>query len=253
MNRFFVAPTQVNSYTNEIIIIGEDVKHISKVLRLSRGDSIEICDGEAFEYIGEITSIDSKEVVATIVDKYPIHTEAPIEVCLYQGVPKGAKMELIIQKTTEMGIREIIPVLTERTIVQFKDKKDQEKKIDRWQKIAHEAGKQSKRGIIPTINMPLTLKEAISHSKNQELSIIAYEKETEQGLKGLLKSYEGKGIRRIGIWVGPEGGFSQDEINLAIESGINSVTLGPRILRTETAGFGLLSILMYELGDLGGS
>ncbi|MCC5910332.1 MAG: 16S rRNA (uracil(1498)-N(3))-methyltransferase [Clostridiaceae bacterium] len=252
MNRFFVASSQVNIPSQEIVITGEDVKHISKVLRLSEGDVVEVCDGEIQQYLAEIKAISKDEVLLDIKEKEPIKTEAPIEVVLYQSVPKSTKMELIIQKTTELGIKEIVPVITDRTIVQFKDHKDKSKKVDRWQKIAEEAAKQSKRGIIPIIHTPISYKEALEHCKENDLNIVAYEKEDTKGLKELFSNLNIEKIKRIGIWVGPEGGFTEEEVEVALQNHINSVTLGPRILRTETAGFTLLSILMYQLGDLGG-
>jgi len=253
MNRFFVKPSQVDNDLNEIIIEGDDVKHISKVLRLSKGDEIEICDGEAWEYIGNIQSISKDEVIAAIVQREPLRTEAELRVILYQGLPKGAKMELILQKTTEMGIAEIVPIITDRAVVQLKDTKDKEKKAERWYKITEEAAKQCKRGIIPEVHIPISFKEALKHSVQNNLNILAYEKESVKGLKNLLSQSKDKSIKRIGIWIGPEGGFTEEEISLALDNNVSTVTLGPRILRTETAGFALLSMVMYELGDLGGN
>ncbi|AOY77565.1 16S rRNA (uracil(1498)-N(3))-methyltransferase [Clostridium formicaceticum] len=252
MNRFFVNAADVHLPTNEITIAGEDVKHISKVLRLSEGDLVEVCDGEKYGYIGKIKRISKQEVLLSIEEQMPLKTEAPIEVILYQSIPKATKMELIIQKTTEMGIKSIVPIITSRTVVQFKDDKDKEKKVERWQKIAMEAAKQSKRGVIPSIHFPLSLKEALQKAQENDLNIIAYEKEASQGIKGLLTSLVTENIKKIGIWIGPEGGFEEEEIDLAKDKTIHSITLGPRILRTETAGFTVLSILMYVLGDLGG-
>ncbi|WP_090444058.1 16S rRNA (uracil(1498)-N(3))-methyltransferase [Natronincola peptidivorans] len=252
MNRFFVSPTDIDLLTKEISISGEDVKHITKVLRLSNGDLIEVCDGEAFEYIAEIKNISKNQVILSIQEQLSLKREAPIDVILYQSIPKSTKMELIIQKTTEMGIKEVVPVMTERTIVQFKDKKDVEKKIDRWQKISAEAAKQSKRGKIPSIHLPIPLHNTIIHAKENDLNIIAYEKEDATGLKDIIAALETEHIKRIGIWIGPEGGFTEEEIHLATKNNIKSITLGPRILRTETAGLAALSILMYALGDLGG-
>ncbi len=253
MNRFFVNPLQVNAEDNEIIIQGDDVKHISKVLRLTEGDEIEICDGEAWEYIGRIQRIDKSEVTAAIIGREPLKTEAKLHVILYQGLPKGTKMELILQKTTEMGIAEIVPVITDRAVVQLKDQKDKEKKAERWYKITEEAAKQSKRGIIPEVHVPISFNDALKQSASNDMNILAYEKESQKGLKALLTHSKDKSMRKIGLWIGPEGGFTEEEISLALQNNVNTVTLGPRILRTETAGFALLSMVMYELGDLGGN
>ncbi|MBM7614658.1 16S rRNA (uracil(1498)-N(3))-methyltransferase [Alkaliphilus hydrothermalis] len=252
MNRFFVEASQINEATKEILIEGEDVKHISKVLRLSEGDNVEICDGISYEYIGRIKSIDKNNVFLSIVEKKGVEREAPVKITLYQGVPKATKMDIIIQKTTEMGIAEIVPVTTQRTVVQFHNDKDREKKTERWQKIAQEAAKQSKRGIIPKIHMPISFGEALEHGLKNQLNIMAYELEEEKGLKSLLLDEKYSGVKEIGIWVGPEGGYSETEVADGLKEGLKSITLGPRILRTETAGFALLSMIMYEIGDLGG-
>lgn len=251
MNRFFVEPSDVNEERQQIIIKGEDVRHITKVLRLRTGDSLELCDGEKWEYIGKIQEVHKDQVLVSYQERIQSRREAPVKVSLYQGIPKAAKMELIIQKTTEMGIVEIIPVVTKRTVVQLNEK-DQAKKIDRWQKIATEAAKQSKRGKIPLIQQPLSFQEALSHGLGNQLNIVAYEGERERGLKAILQSAKADKVQSLGIWVGPEGGFEEAEINSAEKISCHSVTLGPRILRTETAGLALLSMILYELGDLGG-
>lgn len=256
MHRFFVTPNQINLMQKQVMIQDEDVKHISKVLRLKESDIVEICDGANNEYICSIESINKNDVLFSIIDIRESNQEAPIEVILYQGIPKAAKMDLIIQKTTELGITEIIPVEMERTIVQFSNDKDKEKKVDRWQKIALEAAKQSKRGIVPRINLPLSFKAAIEHSKENQFNIMPYENEEDKGFKNIIKSMSKEdkaSVRRVGIWIGPEGGFDDKEVIEAIENKIHSITLGPRILRTETAGFTALGLIMYELGDLGGA
>lgn len=255
MHRFFVTKNQIDLKEKQIVIEDEDVKHVSKVLRLKPGDLVEICDGMSNEYICEIESINKNDVLLSIIEEKESSKEAPIEVVLYQGIPKAAKMDLIIQKTTELGITEIIPVEMERTIVQFSNDKDKEKKVERWQKIALEAAKQSKRGIVPTIQMPLSFKSAINHSKENQLNIMPYENEDDKGFKDLIKSLsseEKSSIKKVGIWIGPEGGLDEEEVVRAIENKIYPITLGPRILRTETAGLVTLSLVMYELGDLGG-
>ncbi|ABR49185.1 protein of unknown function DUF558 [Alkaliphilus metalliredigens QYMF] len=254
MNRFFVVPSQVNQQARTISIVGDDVKHIGKVLRLVVGDLVEVCDGQALEYIGRIDEISKEQVTLSIEKQENIFTEPPIQVRLYQGIPKATKMELIIQKTTEMGISDIIPVMTDRTIVQFNNEKDREKKVERWQKIADEASKQSKRGKIPRIHIPMTYTKALEACNENDLNVLAYEKEKTMGLKALIASLvEITEVKSIGIWIGPEGGFTGKEIEKALSHDVRSITLGPRILRTETAGFAVLSMLMYELGDLGGA
>jgi 16S rRNA (uracil1498-N3)-methyltransferase len=251
MNRFFVSSEQINLQEKTIWITGEDLKHISKVLRLSQGDCIEISDGESFEYLGEIKSITKNEAVISILKQQKLNTEAPLRVILYQGIPKSTKMDLIIQKTTELGIKEIVPVITQRSVVQLKDYSDRNKKKERWEKIAVEAAKQSKRGILPYIHLPMSFNEALIHSNGNEINLLAYEGEKNQGLKKIVSDLNEK-IDRVGLWIGPEGGFSEEEVQSALQQEMHIITLGPRILRTETAGLVLLSILMYEMGDLGG-
>ena len=249
MHRFFVDTHQINSIQNRIIIENEDVKHISRVLRLKEKDKVEICDGENTEYICEIQSIDKNSVLLSIIDKKQSIKEPSIKTVLYQGVPKGDKMSFIIQKTVELGITEIIPVEMKRTVVQFGDR-DKQNKIDRWKKIALEAAKQSKRGIIPAVHSPLNFGQALEHSKKNQLNIMPYENENKKGFRAVMESLNKDNIDNIGIWIGPEGGLDEEEVAKAINNKIHLITLGPRILRTETAGFTTLSLIMYELGDL---
>ncbi len=250
MHRFFVDTCQIDFMQNQIIIENGDVRHISKVLRLKEKDMIEICDGANMEYICEIQSIDKNNVLLSIIDKKQSTKEPPVKVVLYQGIPKGNKMDLIIQKTVELGITEIIPVEMKRTIVQFRGNKDKQNKVERWQKIALEAAKQSKRGIVPIIHLPISFDDALKHSKKNQLNIMPYEDEDKKGFKNIIESLDKSNISEIGIWIGPEGGLDEEEITTAIKNGIYIITLGPRILRTETAGFTILSLVMYELGDL---
>ncbi|OPJ55608.1 16S rRNA (uracil(1498)-N(3))-methyltransferase [Alkalithermobacter paradoxus] len=248
MDRFFVDINNINIDNKTCIIEGEDVKHISKVLRCSVGDNLEICDKNNNEYICEITDIDKKNVFLKIVEKVDINRESKLKVKVYQGLPKGQKLDLIIQKLTEVGVSEIIPVVTKRSVAKIDDKKE-DKKLERWERIIYEGAKQSKRGLIPKIKGPLTFKDALIDMKNNDINIVAYEKEDKLKLKDALKA---QNINSIGIFVGPEGGFEEEEIDKLKESGVKCVGLGPRILRTETASIVLASIVMYELADLGG-
>ena len=251
MNRFFIdSKNIIEDQQRAIINDSEDVKHITKVLRLVEEDVLEICDGERGVYTGEILSLSKTKIELKILKKCHSDTEPPIEVTLFQGIPKGTKMEMIIQKCTELGVYSIIPLNTTRTIVQLKDKKDEIKKRERWQKIAEEAAKQSKRGVIPQIGLPIDFSQLSDELSRFDFVIIPYEKETTLGLKAFLR--EKVGQKKIAIIIGPEGGFEETEIEIARELGSIPITLGKRILRTETAGFVVLSTLMYELGDLGG-
>lgn len=248
MHRFFVY--NINESENNITISdSEDVKHIFKVLRLNPGEKIEICDGQNSEYLCEIQSTSKKEITASIINKIPSKRESDINVDLYQGLPKSAKMDSIIQKCTELGIKSITPLITNRCVSQIKDEKSERKKIERWEKIALSAAKQSKRGIIPSVNNALKFKEALNKFKEYDLVIVAYENEQTRGLKEVLRN---SNYKNCAIIIGPEGGLEIEEVSSIEEIGGLSISLGPRILRTETAGFTALSIIMYEIGDIGG-
>lgn len=252
MHRFFVDKKNIFEDKGIIIIDDpEDVKHISRVLRLKEDQPIEICDGHNREYIGKISIVDKKEIKVWILENKESVTEPPIGVDLLQGIPKSTKMELIIQKCTELGINRVIPIITERTVVQLKDKKSEDKKVQRWQKIADEASKQSKRSVIPEVSSPLAFNKGIERFYDYDLVMIPYEDEGKKGIKEVLK--ENNEANKIAIIIGPEGGFQEEEVEIARGRGAIPVSLGPRILRTETAGITALSIVMYELGDLGGN
>ncbi|MBC6002315.1 Ribosomal RNA small subunit methyltransferase E [uncultured Clostridium sp.] len=248
MDRFFVEKKNVNLENNTCIIEGEDVKHISKVLRCRVGEELEICDNDNNEYICEITNIDKSQVNLNILKRVDIKRESDLKIKVYQGLPKGPKMEMILQKLTEVGVDEIILVQTKRTVVKVDDKKE-DKKIERWERIIYEAAKQSKRGKIPKLRGVLSFKEALADMKENDFNIAPYENEKTKTIKQAIK---GKDINNIGIFVGPEGGFEDTEINAIEEIGGQSVSLGPRILRTETASLVASSIVLYELSDLGG-
>lgn len=245
MSKFFIEPE--NIFEEKIIITGEDVKHIKNVLRSKPGDEIVLSNGNGIDYIVKIDSLEAEQIITSIIKSFINENEPPIEVTLFQGIPKADKMDYIIQKCVELGVKKIVPVITDRTIVKIENQKDAIKKTERWQKIVQEAAKQCNRGIIPIVALPMKFDEALKLAAEAEFSIIPYEKEMENGLKGLLKNrYE-----NISVIIGPEGGFSENEIKDAVNKGIKPVTLGPRILRTETAGIAVMSILMYELGDVG--
>ena len=248
MDRFFVKKEDINLDENLCFIKGEDVKHISRVLRYKIGQKLEVCDNENNEYICEINDIDKNEVTLSIIEKIEINRESKLKIRVYQGLPKGSKMEIILQKLTEIGVYEVIPVITDRSVSKIDDKKE-DKKLDRWERIIYEAAKQSKRGIIPKISNILTFEEALEHMKSNDMNIVPYEKENTKSIKQGIK---GVNINSIGIFIGPEGGFEEEEIQSIENNGGVSVTLGPRILRTETASLVASSIVLYELSDLGG-
>lgn len=248
MHRFFVDSSSIDN--DKIFITGDDVKHIGRVLRLKVGDIITVCDGKGLEYICRLSSISREAVLCGIVESRESGTEPPVMVDLYQGLPKSSKMDLIVQKCVELGINSITPVNTSRVVVDTEKGKGAESRTARWQKISEEAAKQSGRGKIPEVKSMVVFSEAIKNLHGYDLSLIPYEKECHTGLKQILRGKNN--INRVAVFIGPEGGFSDEEIKLAKENGIIAITLGPRILRTETAGFTCLSIIMYELGDTGG-
>lgn len=249
MHKFFVNIDKI--YDNKAIIEGDDVKHIYKVLRLKEGETVNInnCNGE--EFLGTIESISKTKVEVKLSNKLEINNESPIDIYLYQGLPKSTKMDLIVQKCTELGVKEITPVITERVISALGDIKKDNKKVERWNRIAFEACKQSKRTLIPNINDSIEFIELLDNLKEMDLIVVAYENAENYGIKQMIRDIN-KQVKKIAVIIGPEGGFEEEEILSLKNLGAYIVTLGPRILRTETAGFTCVSLLMYELGDLGG-
>ena len=245
MQKFFVEENQIEN--DKIVIIGEDVKHISSVLRMQKGEQILIGSKETLEtYLTEIEQIEKEKVVAKIIEKLDTQTESNVEIDLYQGLPKADKMELIIQKTTEIGVSKVIPVDMVRCIVKL-DEKDAKKKIERWQKVAEGAAKQSKRSKIPEIKNKIKIKDLENIISQYDAFIVAYEEENEITLKQELKKLKEQEKYKIGILVGPEGGITKEEIEKLTSYNAKVVTLGKRILRTETAPIVLTSNIIYEL------
>lgn len=247
MARFYVNKDGIND--NIITISGNDVSHIKNVLRLVPGEEIDVCDGISTDYTAVIETIGNNTVTSKIIAKRINLNESPVIIYLFQGLPKSDKMDLIIQKCTELGVSKIFPVITNRTVVKINSATDEEKKIERWQRISLEASKQSCRGLVPTVENILGFEKAIRKAAEiSDISILAYENEENGKLKELLKNSK---ARTISIFIGPEGGFEENEVKAAVNLGIMPVKLGPRILRTETAGLAVLSAVMYELGDIG--
>lgn len=253
MHKFFTEPHNINE--NVGIIVGEDVKHIYKVLRLSEGEEIILNNCEGIEYLGKINSKNKSEVIVDIIQKLDTNNESDIKIYLFQGLPKGQKMDLIVQKGTELGINEFIPTITDRVDVKLKG---EFKKLDRLNRIALEASKQSKRSIIPKVKEVINFEEAMLNLENMDLVIVPYENAENFGVKTLMKKLREEKedlsyIHNVGIVIGPEGGFEEDEIKELSNRGAYIVTLGRRILRTETAGFTATALIQYELSDLGGN
>ena len=245
MQRFFVEPHQIDEEAHQIHITGSDVNHISNVLRMKMGEELWISDGSKYEYRCTIESLEPDEVLLHIVYSQEPEYELPCRIYLFQGLPKADKMELIIQKAVELGAYEIIPVETKRCVVKLDGKKSA-KKTARWQQIAESAAKQSKRMLIPNVHEVLTFREALKYAESMDVRLVPYElargmQETKEILAGIEPG------QSVGIFIGPEGGFEEKEIEAAIEGGAKPITLGRRILRTETAGLAILSVLMFQL------
>lgn len=245
MQRFFVEPHQIDEEAHQIHITGSDVNHISNVLRMKTGEELWISDGSKYEYRCTIESFEPDEVLLHIVYSQEPEYELPCRIYLFQGLPKADKMELIIQKAVELGAYEIIPVETKRCVVKLDGRKSA-KKTTRWQQIAESAAKQSKRMLIPNVHEVLTFREALKYAESMDVRLVPYElargmQETKEILAGIEPG------QSVGIFIGPEGGFEEKEIEAAIEGGAKPITLGRRILRTETAGLAILSVLMFQL------
>lgn len=247
MSKFFVKDNQINN--NSINIVGEDVNHISNVLRMKKEDELLVCNQETGEnYITKITSFSKENIECEIVKKIDKTVESNVNITLFQGIPKFDKMELIIQKNTEVGVKKIVPVLMERTVVKL-DEKTINKKIERWQKISEVAAKQSMRDIIPEVENVIKLKDI--EKQNYDIVLVAYENEDKNMLKSeLIKLKNAKMDKyNIAIVIGPEGGISEKEIEILKNMGAVFVSLGKRILRTETAGIVMSGNIIYELED----
>lgn len=240
MPKFFIKKNEISR--GQVRLLGEDEKHIKTVLRAREGEEVTLCDGEGMDYLCRIASLE-RGVLLDVLSKTPCETEPKTKLTLYQGLPKADKMEWIIQKCVEIGIDRIVPMATERAIVKL-DKKEG-KKLERWQKIAEAAAKQSGRGKIPEVSQrALKFAEAVEEAAGLDGAVIPYEKEPpENGLRQFAAGFSGK---TAGIFIGPEGGFSEEEIASAKEKGIRPISLGKRILRTETAGMVTAAILLYE-------
>lgn len=246
MQKFFVETNQIKE--EKIEIIGEDVNHIANVLRLQKEDEIIICNkDENISYQAGIIKIEKDKVTCEIIEKIEETTESNIHVTIFQGLPKADKMEYIIQKSTELGVRKIIPVAMTRSIVKLNGK-DAIKKIERWNKIAEVAAKQSKRDIIPEVGMIQGIHQVAEKINEFDIFLIAYENEKEVTLKSVLRTIKlEQNNVKIGIVIGPEGGIEPKEVEELQEKGAQIITLGNRILRTETASLCILSNIMYEL------
>ena len=236
MHRFFTSDIQAHTAA----VRGEDVKHISRVLRLRIGDCVQLCDGQGNECDASISAIAPDAVTFETQPWRRAKSEPDVSVTLFQCLPKAGKMETIIQKCVELGACGFVPVQSERCVVVLKP--PYEGRIERWQRVSEEAAKQSRRGIVPVVALPESLKSLDFSAFDTVL--VAYENERTVSLKQALRSGAHK---TIAIVIGPEGGFSEEEIAILTTRGATSVSLGTRILRTETAGMAMLAQIMYEV------
>ena len=243
MPKYFAESENIKDGT--ITIEGEEAKHILNVMRMQEGEEIVICDGKCVDYFCVIKETAKNMLKAEIKEKRRSETEPETEIVLYQGLPKSDKMEFIIQKCVEIGVSRIVPVVTERAVVKIEKGAKEDKKTERWQKISEAAAKQSGRGIVPEIGRPIKFKDAIIEAKRYDNAVIPYENEKDRGIKEFIKEAK-KGS--VAIFIGPEGGFDTKEIEFAIENGVLPISLGKRILRTETAGIVTSAIILYEMG-----
>jgi 16S rRNA (uracil1498-N3)-methyltransferase len=247
VRRFYAPPER---FTGGRVRLGdEEAHHICRVLRLGPGDKIHVFDGLGHEYLVEIEIAAGRVVSGRVLAEVPQEKEAPLSLALAQGLAKGDKLELVIQKATEIGVKEVIPVHTARSVLKISEGT---RRTERWQRIAREASKQCGRTFVPRVESVTTLEALSARFKEFDAVLIFWEEERARRLRAALAELAGKGkVRRLLILVGPEGGFTQEEVDLVVEAGALPVTLGPRILRTETAGLVAASIILYELGDLG--
>lgn len=240
MANFLIEKENINEKT--AVLGGELLRHIKTVLRMREGEALTLCDGEGMFYDAVIRSLEG-EGEAEITAAYPAPTEPKLRITLFQSVPKNPKLEFIVQKATEIGVAEVVPVASARSVARL----GKDGKLDRLRKIAREAAAQSRRGVVPEVRGCVSFAEAAALASKFDLAVIPYEEERSASLKSRLK---GRKVGSLAIMIGPEGGFDAAEVALARENGILPATMGPRILRTETAGLVAASLALYELGEM---
>lgn len=245
MSRFFVSAEQF--ICGRVNITGSDVNYIKNVLRLKTGSFVSVYDGRGKACLARIDKIEKDQVGCAVVEEFAVAPEPSIRITLIQGLPKGDKMETIIQKCTELGVSEIIPLNCERSIVKIIQEKAAGR-VSRWQKVALEASRQCRRSVVPKVSEPKELGGVLNSLPEDALSLLFWEREDKCSLKDCLRA---SSSANIFLFIGPEGGFTAEEVELAKEFGVLTLSLGPRILRTETAGPAVTAIIQYELGDLG--
>lgn len=246
MRRFFTEPENISGNTAVIL---EDAAHITKVLRMAVGDEILIFDGGGSEYTARLTALGTDRCEAEIISSEVSRQEPSVRVTIYQGLPKTGKMESIIQKSVELGAYSIVPVAMDRCVSRLDGGKKEQEKLKRWNKVAVEAAKQCGRGILPKVEPPLSFTEAVERLRETEVAIMPYEELGHMGVSSLKNVLQSSDAAEIGVIIGPEGGFSDKEAELASAGGISLVGLGKRILRTETVSCAVLAAIMYERGE----
>ncbi len=247
MPKFFVTREDIQG---PLIVVRKDVHHIVNVLRKEVGDQLILCDGLGNDYTCQIVDISPGEdqLVAKIMDMNRSVSEPEVVITLYQSLPKGDKMELILQKGVELGISRFVPFYSERSLIHLDEKRGQQK-VDRWQKITEAAAKQCARGLIPEVEPIHSYKQVLDEITEYDLAVLCYEHERAVSLKTLLTRQK-QVPKKISIYIGPEGGFADKEVEDLIGAGASVCSLGPRILRTETAGFTAASLILYQYGQM---
>lgn len=244
MNRFYVEPCQIAGDT--AVITGDDVAHISKVLRLKAGDEIALCDGQCHEWTAKITALDKKQAELSLGEKTVLNTEPRCRITIYQGIQKAGKFETVIQKGVELGACAFVPFDCERAVA--RPWKADDSKQERYERVAYEAAKQCRRGIVPKVEAPIDFKKLCARAAEHELTILFWEEEKVRSLKALLR--EKTGCTDIAMIIGPEGGISPAEAAALSAAGAQTASLGTRILRTETAGPAATAMILYEQDDM---
>ncbi|CAM4054672.1 16S rRNA (uracil(1498)-N(3))-methyltransferase [Cohnella lubricantis] len=257
MQRYFVPPGQIGE--SAVTLLGDDARHLATVMRAKPGDEFIVCDGSGIELLAKAQTVEAAQVVADIVSRQASAAETAWRVTVAQSLPKGDKLETVIQKGTEAGAHAFRPFLSQRTIVQYDERKEA-KRLERWRKIAKEAAEQAHRGIVPEVASVCSWKALISSFDEYDLTLLCYEEEGRRGsgLQPVLAAFnhdiaaDSAREPRVLLIVGPEGGITPQEAEQAAAAGAKAVGLGRRILRTETAALVALAAIAYESGELGG-
>jgi len=247
MRRFFIEPENIQD--SSICIPPEEARHIEKVLRLKTGDIVMFFDGTGQEYQVRLDGKENGVLTGRIMHRDLKDSEPALKLYLAQGIAKGEKMDAIIQKTVEIGVKAVYPVSCERSVVRLEGEKA-DKRVERWQTIAREACKQCRRNVVPEIK-PVMGFPSLLQTIGERPALMLYEDEHRNGLKAWLRTEPYNRLKEMFVLIGPEGGFSDNEVLTAVKQGIDIASLGPRILRTETAGLAAASMILYEYGDLG--